>query len=250
MKMDVQHTGPGFAKTTFALQSMEMAHNVLAAGKSRRIGQIIGNPGTGKSEAAEWLAAELGGAYVSAWQGISVNGLLLAVARALGDTALKDNTANDAVYRALKPLAQGRLIVVDEANLLGWKQMEALRFLPDQCGAGLILVGTLLFDEYLRASKARTLVAQLVSRIGAKSVTFHPMSPRETVEAVVKPRWPEAPAEAAKAFANACKGVWRDAVELADTCARIMSVNGVPFSVTVVESAAAAWGSVGKGGRQ
>ncbi|MBX9633751.1 MAG: ATP-binding protein, partial [Magnetospirillum sp.] len=232
--------GTDFIQTTFARRALEMGHNVMAAGRSRRCGQIVGNPGTGKTEAAEWLAAQMGGAYVAAWQSVSVNGLLLAVARALGDTRLKDNTANDRVFSVLRELVTGRLIVVDEANLLNWKHLEALRTLPDQSGAGLVLVGTLLFDEYLHASKAQTLVAQLTSRIGTKSVRFEAMSLRETAAAIIKPRYADANAEASKAFHDLCGGRWRDAVELAETCDRIMTVNNVAFGLDVVQSAAAA----------
>lgn len=233
-----------FVRTVWARRAHEMAENVMNAGKSRRIGQIVGNPGTGKSEVAEWLAAEFGGAYVSAWQTISVNGLLIALARALGDTTLRDNTANDRVFGRLRELVRGRLIVIDEANLLSWKHLEALRHLPDQCGAGLILVGTLLFSNYLKEGKAATLVAQLASRIGAKSITFDVMSERETVAAVLRPRWPDADPEAYALFYRLCGGRWRQTVEMAEACDRIMAVNTVPWGVTVVESAAAAMGLV------
>lgn len=238
-----------FVRTVWALRAREMAENVMRAGKSRRIGQIVGNPGTGKSEVAEWLAVEYGGAYVSAWQTVSVNGLLIAVARALGDTTLKDNTANDRVFGRLRELVPGRLIVVDEANLLTWKHLEALRHLPDQCGAGLILVGTLLFDTYLKAGKAATLVAQLSSRIGAKSITFKPMTERETVAAVLRPRWPGAEAQAYALCYRLSGGQWRQTVEMAEACDRIMAANNVPFGVAVVESAAAAMGLVQVKGR-
>lgn len=233
-----------FIQTVAARRAREMADTVMSAGKSRRIGQIIGEPGLGKTEVAEWLAAEMGGAYVAAWQGISVNGLLIALARALGDTSLKDNTATDRVYSVLRPMVDGRLIVVDEANLLSWKHLEALRHLPDQCGAGLVLVGTLLLSDYLKASKARTLVAQLASRIGAKSVTFEPMSERETVAAVLRNRWPDADADAYRALHRFCGGRWRETVEMAEACERIMAVNRVPFGLDVVESAAVSMGLV------
>lgn len=240
--MKIESAQDSFIATVAARRAVEMAQNVMAAGKSRRIGQIIGDPGTGKSEVAERLAADFGGAYVSAWQTVSVNGLLIELARALGDITLKDNTSNDRVFSVLRKLVPGRLIVVDEANLLTWKHLEALRHLPDQCDAGLVLVGTLLFSDYLKASKASTLVAQLASRIGGKSVKFEAMSERETIAAVLRPRYPDADPDAYREFYRFSGGLWRQVVEMAEVCDRIMAVNKAPFSADVVASAAVSMG--------
>lgn len=240
--MKIETVQDSFIPTVAARRAVEMARNVMAAGKSRRIGQIIGDSGTGKSEAAERLAADFGGAYVAAWQTASVNGLLIALARALGDASLKDNTANDRVFAVLRKLVPGRLIVVDEANLLNWKHLEALRYLPDQCGAGLVLVGTLVFSDYLKDIKTKTLMAQLSSRIGGKSVQFQAMSERETTAAVLRPRYPDADPEAYREFQRFSGGLWRQVVEMAEVCDRIMAVNKAPFSADVVASAAVSMG--------
>lgn len=231
-----------FIETVAARRCREMADTVMNAGKNRRIGQIIGDPGLGKSEIAEALARDLNGAFITAWETMSVNGLLIAVARALGDKSLRDNTANDRVFSALRELCQDRLIIVDEVNLMNWKHMEALRYLSDQCGASLILVGTLLFSDYLSANKTRTLTAQLSSRIGGKSVTIEAMSKREVGAAVLKPRYAGADAEAFDLFHKFTGGRWREVVEMAETCDRIMAAHHRGFDVTVVESAAVAMG--------
>lgn len=236
-------------ETIFLKKSAKMVESVLAAPDGRRIGQITGQPGTGKTFATRYLLSHYGAdaARICCWNKIAINGMLIQIARALG-LEVKDSTGADYVVNRLRERIQGKLLLVDEATHLRWQHLEHLRHFADECDAAIILVGTPLFSKYMTASDAQIYLAQLTSRIGAKRVEFGKLSGKETTTALVAPAFGEVAPDVAKAFFKQCGGNWRCGQELVDACRRIMDANGLAaLSVDVIAAAAAEWGAAAHG---
>ena len=73
-----------FVRTSTADQAVAMCQAVLAARPHCRIGQITGQPGTGKSALTEWLADEMAAIRIEVWTRISDRDLLRLIVEAAG----------------------------------------------------------------------------------------------------------------------------------------------------------------------
>ncbi len=186
-----------------------------------RIGSIIGEPGTGKTHAGFYLADHQQGVRIECMEGASKRTLAWQIASAFG---LPTEGSSDALRLRILQECEGRLIVMDEANHLTVKQLEWLRPLADVGGAGLLLIGTDLLERTFQLGRNVTLLAQFASRKGAKEIRFAPMDAIQVSAFVLEPRFGAVGKQIATAFHQGCKGYWRDAIGLADACARIMRV--------------------------
>lgn len=204
------------------------------------IGQLVGEPGTGKTRAGKALVKHLGAVRVCCSQGIS-NKVLAAKIHAAFGGERPSGSANVLVGK-LDTLAVGKLLVVDEANHLRWQQLELLRYLADEAGMGLILIGTDLMDRPFKDGRTATYLAQLASRIGAKRVRFERLTALEDVVGyMIQPHFGKVDKPAATAFHKQAKGYWRDAAELAAACRRVMQAQGLAKLSAVIVEAAANW---------
>ena len=136
-----------------------------------------------------------------------------------------------------------RLLVVDEANKLNWRGLEALRYLADECNVAVLLVGTELYERQFAAPRSRDYLVQLGSRIGAKRCRMGLLDRAETYTHVMRPIVGEVQdREVVTRFWTGCrKGVWRDALELAQECRAIMDAQGAATLTMPVLDAALAW---------
>lgn len=229
-------------ETRLVRDALRMANAVMCSLQTGPIGQIVGEPGTGKTQAGKALVQRLGAVRICCFQSISNKVLALmiyALFAAEGSTS-SAGSANS-IMRKLLPLAAGRLLVVDEANHLRWQQLELLRYLADEAGMGLILIGTDLMTRPFKEGRTATYLAQLASRIGAKRVRFDPLTSLEEVTGyMIAPQFGKVDKATASAFARCAKGYWRDAAELAAACRRVMQAQGLQhLSAIVIEAAAA-----------
>ena len=230
--------------TPQAERALQMAQTVLGGRLYSRVGQITGEPGTGKSTVTRWLAKQLGGVRIEAWAGMGEKHLMLELARAYDDRfgtgMIIGGTSNTLFQRLVNAGLEGKLIVVDEANHLKWRGLEVLRGLSDR-GAGVILSGTDLLTRTLTHPQVRVYLEQLRQRIGAKQVVMQPVADADELAAyVLAPRFETLTRGGAKAFHAASGGNWRAALELADACERLMRNEGwTKLDETVVQTAAA-----------
>lgn len=210
----------GPARTRAVAAALEMAAVVREA-EAAAIGEIVGETGTGKTMAGRAVAEAFGALRIAAWQGVTRYQLLRAIAEAAG--------VDVPAWRAVPALAewaaaQGErpLLLVDEANKLRWDGLELVRYLADECGFGVILIGTELYESRFVDARTRPLLLQLGRRIGAKRVRMGPLDRAETYEHVIRPRFGDVADKAVvQAFWEGCrKGYWGEAVELAEACAR------------------------------
>lgn len=220
--------------------ALRMAQSVMDSLETGPIGQLVGESGTGKTRAGKALVERLGAVRVCCSQGISNKVLAAKIHAAFG--AEKTPGSANTLLGKLEAIVAGKLLVVDEANHLRWQQLELLRYLADEAGMGLILVGTDLMDRPFKDGRTATYLAQLASRIGAKRVRFERLNALEEVAGyMIQPHFGKVDKATATAFHKQAKGYWRDAAELAAACRRVMEAQGLTKLSAVVVEAAANW---------
>ncbi|MFL1552253.1 AAA family ATPase [Pseudomonas sp. D47] len=231
-------------ETVAVQQALTLAQTLLSA-DSNRVGKIDGKPGTGKSTIAHYLVEQLGAVRVCAYQGMSTKTLMLDLCLALGLDA-SGGTAATQIAR-LRPHVKNRLVIVDEANHLKWPQLEGLRFLADEAGMALLLMGTDLMNRQFRTPQTGVYLAQLASRIGAKTLHLTRMRRIDEGQAyILQPLFGQVERACAKRFMQVSQGFWRDSIELARACQRLMEPNGLTQLTTEIVDTAAVWMAEGR----
>lgn len=216
-------------------EAAAVAEIVLDA-ESAAIGEIVGESGTGKSMAGRYLAQKHNAPRVVAYEGITRYRLCRAIAGEIGFTGRPLDILD------LPPGDARRLLIVDEANKLKWQTLEVLRYLADERGWAVILIGTELYERQFQAARTRELLIQLGRRIGAKRVRFSHMDRASCAAYVIRPRFgDDAAADRAivtRFWQASRKGNWGEAAELSAACGRIMAANQVSrLTVEVIEAA-------------
>lgn len=133
-----------YIRTEAADHAVAMCRAVLAARPYCRIGQITGQPGTGKSAMTYWLAEEMDAIRIECWTRISDKDMLRLIVEAANakGLAVDPSGTGNTLFKRLIAALEGRLVIVDEANHLKWAQLEILRCLSDQGRCGLVIVGS------------------------------------------------------------------------------------------------------------
>lgn len=224
-------------ETKAVKEALALADLVMAS--DNPIGEITGPAGTGKTMAGRAVAAKLGAIRIAAWDGMTRHQLLAAVAAAIG---MEGPGSADRVLRR-GAQAERVMLVVDEANKLSWRVLETIRYLADECGFAVLLIGTELYTRKFSDARTRPLLVQLGSRIGAKRAGTRHLDRAETYAHVIRPAFGDiTDKELVTAFWTGCrKGNYREAVELAEECRRIMAQNGMQALTPAVLELAAKW---------
>ncbi len=224
-------------ETKSVKEALALADLVMAS--DNPIGEITGPAGTGKTMAGRAVAAKLGAIRIAAWDGMTRHQLLAAVAAAIG---MEGPGSADRVLRRGAD-AERVMLVIDEANKLGWRVLEVVRYLADECGFAVLLIGTELYTRKFTDSRTRPLLVQLGSRIGAKRAGTRHLDRAETYAHVIRPAFGDiTDKDLVTAFWQSCrKGNYREAVELAEECRRIMAQNGMQTLTGAVLELAAKW---------
>lgn len=244
MSKALTNTGHGFVQTAQAEQALEMCKTVLGSRQYSRIGQITGDPGTGKSELSYWLADQLDAVRVECWIDMGDKALMEEIATGMNERGHSIDVTGTAptLFRKIKASCAGQLLLIDEANHLKWGTLEKLRGLSDIGGAGLILIGTDIMAKRLIEARVRIYLTQLRQRIGAKKVTMQVIKDEAELAAyIIAPRFGEVTRKTAKRFRIISGGHWRSALELADACERLMAAEEITVLNDQVVETAAAW---------
>jgi DNA transposition AAA+ family ATPase len=231
-------------ETLAVQQALRLAQTLLEADSSR-VGKIDGKPGTGKSTIAHYLVQQLGAVRVCAYPGMTTKNLMLDLCMALG-LDVSGGTAATQIAR-LRPQVSNRLVIVDEANHLKWPQLEGLRFLADEAGMALLLTGTDIMNRQFRTPQTGVYLAQLASRIGAKTLHLTRMRRIDEGQAyILQPLFGQVERAAAKRFMQVSQGFWRDSIELARACQRLMAPTGLTQLTLEIVDTAAVWMAEGR----
>ena len=233
-----------FVRTSTADQAVAMCQAVLNARPHCRIGQITGQPGTGKSALTEWLAGEMAAIRIEVWTRISDRDLLRLIVEAASakGISLDPTGTGNTLFKRLITVLEGRLIIVDEANHLKWAQLEILRSLSDLGKCGLIIVGTDILSRTITSAGVSTYLAQLRQRIGAKRIVTGPVGTDDEMMAYcIMPRFGKVSRKTVSQFRKITGGFWRSALELGDACERLMQAEGIEKLDETVVQTAAAW---------
>lgn len=231
-------------ETVAVQQALVLAHTLLSE-EHNRVGKIDGKPGTGKSTIAHYLVQQLGAVRVCAYQGMSTKSLMMDLCVALG-LEVTGGTAATQIAR-LRPHVRNRLVIVDEANHLKWPQLEGLRFLADEAGMALLLMGTDLMNRQFRSPQTGVYLAQLASRIGAKTLHLTRMRRIDEGQAyILQPLFGQVERAVAKRFMQVSQGYWRDSFELAKACQRLMAPHNLSQLTIEIIDTAAQWMAQGR----
>jgi hypothetical protein len=227
-----------YALTKSMKKAAAMAALLRQAGDAA-IGEITGETRVGKSAAGLYIAAQPNSIRICCFQGISPYKLDRALRKALKAAAGYEGDPAD--YPATLAAEDRPLLVVDEANKATWPTLEILRYLADEAGWAVLLIGTELYTRQFADARTAPLLKQLGDRIGGKRVAMQPMDRAETLVHVLKPRFGTVALTVATSFWHASrKGHWGPAIELADTCRRVMDANGRSVLDAVVLNSALA----------
>lgn len=225
-------------ETKVVREALALADLVL--GSENPIGEITGPAGTGKSYAGRAIVEKFRAVRLAAWDGITRHQLLREVAVLLG---IEGAGAADRLLRRGATGGERVLLVLDEANKVSWRVLETLRYLADECGVAVLLIGTELYAQKFSEARTRPLLLQLGSRIGAKRISTRHLDRAETYAHVIRPAFGEVlDKDLVTAFWMACrKGNYREAVEFAGECRRIMETNAVQSLTPAVLEMAGKW---------
>jgi hypothetical protein len=147
----------------------------------------------------------------------------------------------------LRPRVKNRLVIVDEANHLKWPQLEGLRFLADEAGMALLLMGTDIMNRQFRTPQTGVYLTQLASRIGAKTLHLTRMRRIDEGQAyALQPLFGQVERATAKRFMQVSQGYWRDSIELARACQRLMAPTGLTQLTSEIIDTAAVWMTEGR----
>ena len=234
-----------FVETAMAGRARLMCETVMAAPRYSRLGQITGDPGTGKTSVTNWLAEELGAIRIEAWAGMKEKTCLQELAHAFAKAGYpidESGTSNTLIQRLIRHGTEGKLIIIDEANHLRWPTLEMLRSISDIGGAGLVIAGTDLLAKKFTHPQIRVFLEQFRQRVGTKKVVMQPVQDAGEMAAyVLAPRFGSVTQKSATAFLKKTGGNWRFAVALADACERLMANEGIDKLDERVVETAAAW---------
>lgn len=235
----MEQSYPEVVETRAVLEAYRMARSVMKSRDAGAVGAIVGEPGVGKTAIGHALVAKRNAVRICAYAGISPRLLVASLYEGLGLPPMNGGGAT--LVSKMGDAVRGRLIVIDECNALGWRELELLRYVSDEQGAGIIFIGTPIFDRVFRDARTAILLAQFASRIGGKRITVSPfIKADETAAYIIAPNFGTVSATVAHRFHLASGGYWRDGRALAESCKRIMSVQGASkLTREIVETAAA-----------
>jgi DNA transposition AAA+ family ATPase len=126
---------------------VSLDHRILTCPKNRRrIIAAYGDSGTGKTEAMQYLVSNYNTLSYTALPGLSVAALTAKLTRLLGMPTGRYGLAFDTIITEI-PKRGHKIFVVDEADKLGAKNLELIRYISDALKESLITV--LLGEEEL-----------------------------------------------------------------------------------------------------
>lgn len=139
----------------------------------RKFAVITGDSGVGKTEAVHYFAqTQTEVAIIVCDKTMNINAMMIAIGRAVGENVQGMTTGS--IYDRKEMIVNNlrrepKTIIIDEADLLNYRELEIIRAIYDVGFCSLILIGLARLETIM--SKGRTLkenYAQIYSRVGIK----------------------------------------------------------------------------------
>ena len=160
-----------FIRTQNVVRFDDLANGLLEPDSTLNssIGIVLGPPGYGKTfTARHYASVSPDSAYVLYMKGFTLTYLMRQIANTLTGVSFRTYHENLALIKEATALRR-KLIIIDEADRLPIRYIEALRGLNEYCSAPVVLIG----EESLH-NKMRTL-PRLESRV-RREIVFDPLS--------------------------------------------------------------------------
>ncbi|MWO29578.1 AAA family ATPase [Escherichia coli] len=194
---------------------------------------LHGEAGLGKTMIlSEYAARNRDAILIEADTGYTARALLGELCRQLG-VKIRGSIHEliDVCVRELRD--SGRLLMVDEAELLPYRALEVLRRLHDKAGIGIVLAGMPRLVTNLKGNRGE--FAQLYSRVGVALDMGNTLSP-EDFTPIATELMPEAETpEISEALYTYSRGNARRLFKLVRGVYRMSDVTKVPVSVKAIE---------------
>lgn len=183
------------------------------------LGMITGRAGRGKSEAAKKAAVQQDAIYIPPMLIRTPFGLLKDICFELA--ALRPGRSDGCLSLIQAEMQKHRrLIIVDEADLLGMKVLEMLRNLNEMTGAPIMLIGE---DELVAKIESRR---RLSSRIRRK-MAFGPVSHADVAYFYKKSLDQDLESDVVQILHNQCRGDWRPVLTTALAIERALNASNL-----------------------
>lgn len=127
-----------------------------------------------------------------------------------------------------------RLIIIDEADRLGYESLELLRRLHDKTRIGMALVGAPVLVENIRGSKGE--FAQLYTRISGHA-QLKPLILDDAAQ-IINEYIPKLTDDSCKAYYSFCQRCCRTLYMLVYTSIRVSEENNIPITPALIEKCA------------
>lgn len=233
MGIEIQKTKP-------VRESLQLAQ-LLIETDGAAVGEIVGETGTGKTQAAHAVLNEFAGVRVCCHEGMTRYQM---VARITAGLEIEGPSTRwlELLEKYPQQAKSKPIVIVDEANKLKWQALEVLRYIADECGFAVLLVGTELYERQFANARTKPLLLQLGRRIGAKRVRMGHLDRADCARFLLAPKFGEVDKEVATRFWTGCrKGNWGEAVELAGECLRLAQLNNSQTLTMGILDAALNW---------
>ena len=210
-------------------QLIAMAHS------DEEVAILYGDAGLGKTKAVkEYTENHKGTILIETDPSYSPRVLLTAIARELGLTPRRAiNDLMEALVSGLKD--SGRLLIIDEAELLSYRSLELIRRLHDKAGIPVVLCGMPRLLQNLRGTKGE--YRQLYSRI-AYQLSLGEKAHEEDIHTLAKGALGELGESELSAILKASQRNIRHAIKLFRAVERVARLNNAPISEKLIKRAA------------
>ena len=153
-----------------------VAHPDNEETQERGIALVYGASGVGKSKTAEWYLKRAGKPRpLGAWPVVMVRctgnegtreALHANILASMEGAEFYPQKYEKKIDTIRSRIPDGGLVIFDEAQLLSLRRLDELRYLPDQCGIAIALMGNLTGYKELVDAK----IGQIMSRVGGSRV--------------------------------------------------------------------------------
>lgn len=170
----------GLVHPTAAVKMAVDMVNSIRRQPTDRIGQICGDPGTGKTSISHYLSQHLVAVRLRGLD-TSKRDHLYRLSVLLGYVGPSNSTYATLLSYLESRVDKDTIVLLDEADNITWRHLEPFRYLSDERGVTVVIFGTDILTKNFSDARSGAYLARLSSRIGTKLIHIRPLS-KEGIE--------------------------------------------------------------------